>query len=419
MELSETLSVYNDIVARSDAYVVTDSDGSNERSLFPTRANLVQTLATNALEQANVGLDAMRTRVLLHQRVWFLLSDFLTIKQTQGSAAERAVYERMTPRGLVSRLLTKRAMAFYDDDDAWMVVVTGKAFRGRGGWERVGTDAEVPPLLVRDVLSYDEIPLAALLVTSGPTRFINDGNRHNDARPGPDGSFAPHGIFATAVGPRFERLDQMESRFLLVPPASSAPGGPVSQMWARFYATDAPPKLLPVDKSGRSLDVNALRVRYDVVVHTLLWDAQQRGAAVAKRVHVRMAGLGLGVWRLHDAQSQLLAEAVVAALERLRPANVACVEFQWWPRPADVPSAVGPVRLLFTKDSVATPLLGAGEVLYGVLPFDGNAHVGNEYWVGHMHASGDPAGACCSTLAQLQNPDINPDFVKRVCVVAA
>eukprot|EP00607_Mallomonas_marina_P000583 CAMPEP_0182426294 /NCGR_PEP_ID=MMETSP1167-20130531/12781_1 /TAXON_ID=2988 /ORGANISM="Mallomonas Sp, Strain CCMP3275" /LENGTH=104 /DNA_ID=CAMNT_0024607623 /DNA_START=683 /DNA_END=997 /DNA_ORIENTATION=+ len=45
--------------------------------------------------------------------------------------------------------------------------------------------------------------------------------------------------------------------------------------------------------------------------------------------------------------------------------------------------------------------------------WDSNAYPGNEYWLGSLSGSGDPAAVCCSTVGEIQNPAIHPEAFER------
>lgn len=46
--------------------------------------------------------------------------------------------------------------------------------------------------------------------------------------------------------------------------------------------------------------------------------------------------------------------------------------------------------------------------------WDGNSYPGNEFWVGSLSASGDPAAACSTTIAELHNVEINTQVLDNV-----
>ena len=143
---------------------------------LPTTAALddlerAQTDPTRAREWAD---HAAAVRPILHERVVPLLESFLRTKQRLGSAVERRLYASMTPAALLDRMLRCRPLAFLNASDDYRL--RDGVTQGSGGFERIGTADEVAgPLRLEQLMSYDEMAIAALLSVAVPTHFYNDG----------------------------------------------------------------------------------------------------------------------------------------------------------------------------------------------------------------------------------------------------
>ncbi len=108
-------------------------------------------------------------------------------------------------------------------------------------------------------------------------------------------------------------------------------------------------------------DAHVYKARMAAVIRPFLCDANDRAACAGKRAHVRVCGLGLGVWKLVDRQTQLQEQAYFEALQELSLLHVATVELMWF-RSAAVPAReiVGPagnaVSVVFSKSDPAAPV---------------------------------------------------------------
>merc|ERR1719334_1372571 len=71
------------------------------------------------------------------------------------------------------------------------------------------------------------------------------------------------------------------------------------------------------------------------------------------------------------------------------------------------------IKCLFGRRNPAAKLQGDYEncLLTACFAWDSNAFPGNEYWLGNLAASGDPAAAACSTIPFVQNPMINMEYL--------
>ena len=412
---------------------------------IPTSANRISRLAHR---KAEVEEHARGVRPVVHREVASLIDALLDHKRRAGSAAERTIHASMDRVGFVTRLLSCRPLAFLTGADAYRL---RDGTTGDGGFDAIGTDRQRAPLTLEGLLSYDEMAVSALVGVSVPTHFINTGDRHNAARPAEPGSFERRGVYVGLVGARFERRRLMEWRHMMVDPAQNRtdegygpeadPNDPrteLSRIWARFYglpcfplydeaAADRSGRFLPLS-GGLLLDTEVYCRRMRMSVEPFLLDADRRAAEAGTRAYVHAVGLGLGVWAVHPRQAHLMTDVYAEVLRDHRLSHVADIDFSWFgdahrcggvAHDHHVTDNGNRVRVHFSRRDPAERLTGSdrGKLLVAMYAWDSNAFPGNEYWMGSLAASGDPAAACCSTIPELQNPDVNPNVCGQSAAV--
>lgn len=405
---------------------------------FSTSNNRIESIASKDPSKKSVIVQqANAVRPIVDSKVLSLINNFLSYKKQYGIAVEQSVYKNMDVSSFIDRLLTKRPLMFMTKSDLYLLR-DGK--KGETEFELVGTRLEKEYLGLDEYLSYDEMQISSLIGVSVPTFFINNGSRHNKGKLGLKGEYQEIGVYTGLVGARFEKPGLMEWQHMIITPEQNTEcngyglndealvRNRLLDIWAEFYWEHFPTFLEVQDdvhgryiklSSSMYLNVSIYKKRLKMVIKPFLIDANDRAEEQHTHAYCHVVGLGLGVWQISSLQAKLMLEVYDEVIHECSLDNISDIDFSWFPDEYTPCGSVGHMqfiqtngnclRIHFSKRDPTDKLLGTDEnkLLVAMYAWDGNSYPGNEYWDGQLTASGDPAAACCSTIAELQNPLIN------------
>jgi len=421
---------------------------------FPISTNRIKSIIAESPEiEQKIESFAKNTKIIAPANVKSLIGKFLAIKLAFGNPKEKALYADMSVEQFIRRLIEKRPLCFATYYDQFGVPWDFTMLRDKtqsyvpsndDPWTLVGTNEE-DQIKIEEYLTYDEMQISALLGVSVPTLFINNGSRDNAGQPMKKGTFNPEGVFVGLVGPRFQKRGLMESQHILVQPEYNTdkcyginPTEPddmktkLLQLWAEFYGVDYFPTYNEIVDRWNSNDETVMKQyhyselngcfiskklykeRIRNTIRIFLEDANARGLEQDKEVLCHIVGLGLGVWQIDPIQELWYLKTFSKILFGKSYPKISNVDFSWFRNRLDDP-VIGGVAISFSKRNPADTLDGIGDKLVvAMYAWDSNGYPGNEYWCGNLTDSGDPAAASCSLIAELQNPQINPEFMNNI-----
>ncbi|KAJ8955899.1 hypothetical protein NQ318_005447 [Aromia moschata] len=168
------------------------------------------------------------------------------------------------------------------------------------------------------------------------------------------------------------------------------------QLFLDFYGEQLPYNLENSTKfaklrGGDYFNNQLYEKRLSLSIDTLLIEANARAEAGNQMAFVYVVGIGLGVWKRSGHQDALFMETFAKRINFLSSTltNIADICFSYIKY-----SSCGNYQ--------------NGNLLVVSYAWDGNALPGNEFWMGQLAASGDPAAASSTQIAELHNPHINP-----------
>uniref|UniRef100_A0A1A9UPI8 Uncharacterized protein n=1 Tax=Glossina austeni TaxID=7395 RepID=A0A1A9UPI8_GLOAU len=327
-----------------------------------------------------------------------------------------------------------------------------KSKYGCSGFMQVGTKDEKPPLILRNVLSYDEIKLSAFLSVSSYTEFINDGNRQNcGVIEQNKNRIEREGLVIGIIGARLNRRNVMEFQDIIITETQNTSENGYDQreeinatnkaqnyrrVWTDFYEeSDFLYQQIAKDdqrfgeckNSSDIFDNLIMKKRLTISFDTLLMESEARAKDQSKLAYIHVVGIGLGVWKVAEQQEKIFLECFHQRIKHLLPKlnHIGVIHFSWFQlnewqdlkNNTKIESETHPnagIHIYISKRNPADKLTlpeHSDMLLVVSYAWDGNALPGNEFWMKMLKSTCDSSTACSTLITELHNPFINENQV--------
>ena len=425
---------------------------------FPTIQNRLGVVAgDDIVKQQRIVEHAKGVKALIHPKVAQFINNVFLYKKHNGNDLEKNLYQDMSFSDFLLRLYKERPLMNYTVDEKYLLQEKDENNKniygyGKGNFDRINENGIYT--------TQEERRLAGFLGVSSKVSFINDGRRFNKGENYASDTFINEGVCAGLVGACLEQ-EWSAGKNIVVRNKFIIEDSVMKDLWLALFGitleTDevVQQALIAYDTS-RYVEVYINREQcifdkeiykkyMEFVIQPFFTDGNERAKEINKQAYLHIIGLGAGEWGVKDKQNnstpmqeQCIIDLCLKMIEDGDYNNISDLDFSWlnagkyqigdksfeWQGRGSFNffneeivfnngktirvhiSLRNPADLFHEKDKE--------KLLVAMYAWDHGSLPGNEYWIGELCTSGDPAAASCSTVPQMHTPHMNPYFKMNI-----